>query len=198
MERLRKTAGLLLVAVLLVGCTGDQGPTGPEGPQGPTGATGATGATGPQGPAGPQGPTGNANVTIYEFGSRTFLNNLNLAVPITREKMDSSFVLLYYNPEGEAVTAWYPIPGLGPGGQYDTRFFVFQSGTSPSTYTFGVRLINPSTGSAYGAQVTWRKLRIFVVPATTINYLDSADPAIDLADYEAVIELLGIDEADFQ
>ena len=71
--------GIVVVALVSVGCTGGQGPTGQAGPPGqtgstgqpgpagqtgqpgpvgPAGATGATGATGAQGPQGPQGPQG--------------------------------------------------------------------------------------------------------------------------------------------
>jgi hypothetical protein len=70
--------------------------------------------------------------------------------------MDSSFVLLYYNPATEAATAWYPIPGIGPGASFETRFFVFQSSTAPSGYTFGVRRHNVDTGANHNTSVTFR------------------------------------------
>ena len=59
----------LLLALLVLTCTGDAGPTGPQGPagsqgsQGPSGADGSDGATGPQGPHGPPGADGSDGAT---------------------------------------------------------------------------------------------------------------------------------------
>lgn len=194
MRQSRKVVWSALTTVLLFmgSCSGDRGPVGPEGPQGPAGPGGPTG---PGGPAGPQGPTGNANVALYEFGSRSFTGSTNYVVPgITPEQMDASFVLIYFNPSTEVETAWYQVPGIGPGASYETRYFTFQTSTSPSEYTFGVRTLNVGASTSYGTQVTWRKLRIFVVPATTITMLMEHGPRLDLADYAAVAEALALPE----
>lgn len=54
------TLGLLVLALIVATCKGDDGATGPSGPIGPTGGGGSSGPTGPPGPTGPTGPTGPA------------------------------------------------------------------------------------------------------------------------------------------
>ncbi len=55
----RRMGSLLLVAALAVaGCSGEDGNTGAQGPQGDVGPTGPQGDVGPTGPMGPTGPTG--------------------------------------------------------------------------------------------------------------------------------------------
>jgi hypothetical protein len=54
---------LLVAALLLAACAGEegaQGPPGPEGPAGPEGPEGSAGPEGPEGPPGPEGPAGPA------------------------------------------------------------------------------------------------------------------------------------------
>ena len=175
----------------IAGPAGPQGPGGPAGPVGPAGPQGPEGPQGPAGPQGPQGPGGNANVTLYQFGERTFTGSTDYVVTgLTQAQLDSSFVLLYYNPTMEAETAWYPIPGLGSVGSYVTRFFVYQL---DGNHHFGVRLTNPSDGTAYNTPVTWRKMRIFVVPASAVVNLARTRPDLDLHDYGAVAEALDLD-----
>jgi hypothetical protein len=53
-----KILSVVLVAVLLTACNGDDGEAGVAGPQGAQGPSGAEGPTGPQGPTGDQGPVG--------------------------------------------------------------------------------------------------------------------------------------------
>ncbi len=57
-------AALVIIAVVLAGCTGPQGPEGPAGPPGPQGPAGPPGPEGPAGPPGPQGPPGEPGVTL--------------------------------------------------------------------------------------------------------------------------------------
>src|SRR5690606_26213043 len=80
---------------------GDQGARGAQGQlgeRGPQGAQGPQGARGAQGPQGERGPMGNANVLLYEFGSHTFTNSLDLDLSVSREIVDNSMILVYYNP----------------------------------------------------------------------------------------------------
>ena len=182
---------VLAAAVSLGACSGSDGAEGPMGPAGQDGATGPAGPTGPMGPAGPAGPAGNANVTQYAFGSRTFTTSTNYFVPdLTRAVMDSSMVLVYYNPSNEVETAWYPVPGLGSTAAYETRYLTYQMG---SGYTFNIRLHVPGSTTAYTTAVTWRRLRIFVIPASSIVTLSTAHPDLDMLDYDAVANALGVE-----
>ncbi len=49
---------LLVLSIMLLGCTGSEGPSGAPGPAGPKGETGSPGETGPPGPSGPPGDPG--------------------------------------------------------------------------------------------------------------------------------------------
>ncbi|MDF2192238.1 hypothetical protein [Paraflavitalea sp. CAU 1676] len=155
------------------------------------------GDTGPEGPAGPAGTKGNADVALYNFGQQTFTGSLNLLLSnLSQGKVDSSLILVYYNPSTEAATAWYPIPGSGPASTYETRFFVYQSSTSPvSAYTLGIRTTK-ADGTVYPTQVTWRKVRVIIAPASVVaaggRQIPGAGLPIDVNDYAAVCRYFNI------
>lgn len=148
---------------------------------------GQDGLDGAMGEQGPPGADGNANVIQFEFGEHTFTNSLNLEIPISRETVDSSLILMYYNPSNEAPTAWYQMPGLGPGGAYQTRYFIFQSSAEPSLYTLGIRTLLPDGSAPYGNSVTFRKIRVIFVEASIIF------TGINLQDFNEVAAYLGLD-----
>ena len=162
-----------------------------EGPQGPAGAQGAQGPQGVKGDPGPQGIPGSSNVILYNFPSRTFTTLTSYQLTIDPGKVDSSIVLAYYNPAGEVATAWYPIPGLGNSGFFQTRSFIYQTATSPSVYSLTVRLMNANGTGDYGTQVTWAKTRIFFIQATQL-VIGRKTPAPDVNDYYAVCRYYGI------
>lgn len=114
---------------------------------------------------GDTGPEGNANVTLFNFGSKTFTSTTDYALPISQGKVDSSLVLAYYNPSLEAESSWYSIPGNGSTNAYVVRNLLFHA--NPTTYTYRVFLQNPAGGTFTGS-VTFRKFRIFVIPASTL------------------------------
>lgn len=153
------------------------------------GDTGSAGPAGPAGPTGTQGANGNANITMYQFGSQTFTSLLNLTLQnISKERIDSSLILAYYNPSTEAATSWYPIPGSGSGALYETRYFVSQLTASPSSYTFGIRLLK-ADGTLYTTQVTFTKIKVIVAPASTI-----INGRVNLSDYQAVMNYYNLAE----
>lgn len=162
--------GLVMVIVLTaVSCEGKEGPVGPAGPQGPQGIQGPAGTTGAT------GPMGNANVTLYKYGAMTFTISKNLYIPnVSRETMDNSILLSYYNPSVEVETNWYQMPGFGSSGAYNIRTFWYQSGND---YLFGIRTLTPA-GANYTASVSFRAVRIFLIPAST-TITGTAAPSID-------------------
>ena len=184
-----KTLRLLFLATLttmyLSSCTkeGPAGRTGPTGPAGPTGATGATGAVGPQ------GVSGNANVVLYEYGSKTFTSSVSyLLTNMSKGRIDSSIVLVYTNPSLGSATSWYPVPGGGVNGAYETRDYWYQSTVSPSAYTVAVRTLN-FDGTLETTSKTFTKCRIYVVKASTL-LPGTKKGEIDLNDQDAVYEYL--------
>lgn len=209
-------ATIALVVFTLTGCEkGDTGPAGPQGEQGvrgekgdkgdkgdpgatgPRGATGATGATGPRGATGAtgakgdKGDPGNANVRLYEFGLHTFTGALDLDISVSRQVVDNSMILVYYNPVPEAVTAWFQAPGLGASGNYQTRYFIYQNTASPSVYRLGIRTLTVNGQSSYASPLTFRKIKVIFAEASQIFSLQ-ASGQLDLADYQSVKEALGI------
>jgi hypothetical protein len=163
-------------------CGGNQGPAGPTGPEGPAGAGG---------PVGPAGKDGNANVVLYEYGSRKFIGAVDYRIPnISPSVMDSSMVLAYYNPSYAVPTMWYPVPGFSDAGMYDVRSYL---NWTPPDYTLSVRLQSPS-GGAYTSEVTFTKFRIFVVRASSVVSMSKARPGIELTDYHAVSRYFGIQD----
>lgn len=151
--------------------------------------SGDDGAVGPRGPA---GADGTAYVKVFEFGSVTFTGSTNYSFEEAQSVVDESMVLAYYNPSNEAATAWYPAPGLGSTGAYMVRTFWFQINPSPSTYSFGVRLLTPDGAGGYPNEVTFTKFKIVLAPASEIISLSLS--GFDLNDYTAVKDHFGLED----
>lgn len=179
-----KVSVMMIVAcitLMMTGCKGEEGPPGPEG------------AAGPQGPQGIQGPAGNANVTLYKYGTMTFTGSHQLIIPnVSRATMDNSILLAYYNPSNEAETTWYLMPGFGSQGIYNIRTYWYQNGTN---YLYGIRSMTP-TGASYTLSLTFKGVRIFLIPAsTTINAVAIAEELpFDVKSYQEVVSYYGINK----
>lgn len=136
---------------------------------------------------GDTGPAGNANVIQYNFGSQTFTGVLNLTLSnISQGKIDSSMVLIYYNPSTETSTAWYPVPGLGSGGLYEMRYLIYQGTPSPSSYIISLRANKPDGSGTYASALTFTKIRVFIVPASSVLPGGRQAAPVDYSDYYAV------------
>ena len=127
-----------------------------------------------KGEKGEQGPTGNADVTMFTFENKTFTNTLALEIPISKSRVDSSLVLVYYCPSTEAASSWYPVPGIGSSGTYNTRYNLYQpqTQTQPSKYRLDIRTLNMA-GTAYGYAVTFTKIKVIFAPASSISALSN-------------------------
>ncbi|MDP3890792.1 hypothetical protein, partial [Nocardioides sp.] len=79
--------------------------------------------------------------TVFEFGQRTFTNSTAFTIEIAADIVDRSMIQILYNPDTENATAWYSVPGHGSSALYDTRWFIYQTSTNPSTYTVAVRTL---------------------------------------------------------
>jgi hypothetical protein len=186
-----KQAKFIMLALFLSASFCNCSKEGPQGPAGAQGAQGAQGTPGDKGDTGPQGVPGNANVVLYNFASRTFTTLTSYQIAIGAGKVDSSIVLAYYNPSSEVATAWYPIPGLGNSGFFQSRSFIYQTATSPSMYSLTVRLVNANGTGDYATQVTWTKTRVFFIQATQLMNGRKTPPP-DVSDYYAVCRYYGI------
>ena len=74
----------LVCAIALVGCEGERGP---------------------RGIVGVDGQDGNANVVMFEFGSRTTVGRITYQFAASRGLVDSSLVLAYANPSDMVASA---------------------------------------------------------------------------------------------
>lgn len=175
----------------VTGATGANGATGPRGATGATGSNGPTGATGARGATGAKGDAGNANVLLYEFGVQTFTYELELNISVSREIVDKSMVLVYYNPGNEAQTAWFQSPGLGSSGDYQTRYFIYQLSSSSNIYRLGLRALQPDGTAPYGTPLTFRKIKVIFAEASQI-FSAQASGQLDLSNYESVKQTLGL------
>jgi hypothetical protein len=139
-----------------------------------------------KGDTGPQGPMGNADVKMFTFGPQTFTGTLNLKLPagLAQGYIDSSLVLVYYNPSTEVPTAWYACPGIGTTNAYETRYLLYKSSPSPEEWTLSIRLVKPDGSGAYASAVTFTKIRVVFAPASSIQ--TGRSMPIDLKDYNAV------------
>lgn len=163
----------LVCAIALVGCEGERGP---------------------RGIVGVDGQDGNANVVMFEFGSRTTtLGRITYQFAASRGLVDSSLVLGYANPSDYVASAWIPVPGIGPLDQYMTRSFWHQTSTNPSTYTYTVGILWPDGSGPYTNSVTFTKFKIILAPASSIT-VGTASGKLDLADYRSVRDYFGLSD----
>jgi hypothetical protein len=143
------------------------------------------GAQGPIGPAGTNGTNGNANVKVFFFGpdslspTHYFEGHLHLKA----SAVDSGLVLAYYQ-QGNGF--WYPSPGLGFSGLYQTRFYT--SGRVDSVL-FLMHIMNPDgTAPTYYESLT--KVKVIVAPGSVFG---KKDP-VDYSNYSATMRYFGLKE----
>ena len=161
----------LLAFAGLISCESESGPAGPAGIAGPTGAIG------------PQGVMGNANVNMYTYSQIQVNENTSFDLSgISQAKMDSCFVLAYYNPRS---TDWYPVPGIGPDNLYQVSSYIRKRG---EIYDMAVRLYTLS-GAPYFTKVTWPKFKIYIVSPSVIGGAKGIS-SIDLSTPNALDEYL--------
>jgi hypothetical protein len=164
--RTLRVLAVLLCIIALVGCEGEKGPTGPA------------------------GEDGNANVIIYDYGTRTTTSgDFAYSFEATAGMIDSSLVLAYAKDADTPADLWYPVPGLGPNNWYMIRSFIDQ--TSSALHSYEVRLRTPDGASAYTSEVTFSRFRIVLAPASEIIPL-TAVGTLDVTDYGAVREHFGL------
>jgi hypothetical protein len=183
-----KLHGIIAVLFLLYACKGPEGPQGPQGQQGPQGPQGIEGQVGPIGPQGPQGIPGNSNVVLYEYDSVTFTFSIEYLIPdMTVERMDSSLVIGYFNPVEYDEDVWITLPGIVAIAGAN-NYIVTQYLYSYDENTYSLILTTFSIdGSLDTEQKTWRKFRIFVIPATSVL------PGGRIAEEEVGFNITGID-----
>ncbi len=172
MLRSRLLVAVLLLSAFLFSCSGEDG------------------ATGPAGAKGADGTDGNANVIIFEYGTRTTTTgSIQYTFNATSAFVDSCLVLGYYFPS--TAPNWYPIPGMGPEALYSTR--PWWRASSSTVYSYWVELRSPTGSTLYTTSTTFTKAKIILVPASEIIPLTSRG-LLDLSDYNAVREYLNLPE----
>ncbi len=190
---------LFAILVALFTITGCEGPEGPQGPAGPQGNQGPQGLEGEQGPIGPQGITGNANVVLYEYGPATFSSVVSYLIPdMTVEKMDTTLVVGYFNPNEYDEDVWISLPGVVAINGTNYIIVNYLASYDADTYSMILTTLNVD-GSLNATSKTWRKFRIFVIPASSVipegrmadSSADLSHAGIDISDYQAFCDYFG-------
>jgi hypothetical protein len=197
---------VIFTALLAItSCEGPEGPTGPagsqgeQGPQGLQGLQGEQGIQGEQGPVGPQGMTGNANVVLYEYGPATFTSVVSYLIPdMTVEKMDTTLVVGYFNPDEYDEDVWISLPGIVAINGTNYIIVNYLASFDAESYSMILTTLNVD-GSLNTSSKTWRKFRIFVIPASTVMpagrvadlHAELGNAGIDFNDYESVCDYFG-------
>jgi hypothetical protein len=175
MFRMKLLAVILVLSALLFSCSGKDGATGPAGSAGTNGTNGTD---------------GNANVTVFQFGSKasSASGSFNYSFAATASLVDTSIILGYYMESG--WPNWYIVPGLGPGADYATRSYWRYN---VNTCQYYVQLSTAAGTSDYTTATTFTAFKIFIVPASVITPLTSRG-LLDLSDYNAVTKYLNLPE----
>ena len=140
---------------------------------------------------GKDGKEGNANVTQYNFASRTFTGLTTYQIPnFTQEKLDNSVVLCYYFPT--IIYAWYNVPGIGANVDFISRsFYAINNITN---LNIEVKLLN-SNFTAYTTSTTFDKFKVIIIPnSTVITAKLSNQPDFKNMSYHEVCSYLNIAE----
>lgn len=175
MFRVKIFAVILVLSALLFSCSGKDG------------------ATGPAGKNGTNGQDGNANVIVFEYGTRTTTSGmLSYSFTATQGLVDSSLVLGYY-VNATFPDWWYPVPGLGTSGLFTTRSYWLADTGTPGQFKYWLNLLTPNGSSDYTTSTTFTKFKIILVPASLVIPVTSRG-MLNLSDYNAVSEYLNLSE----
>jgi hypothetical protein len=181
---------IFVAFITITSCEGPEGPQGPAGPAGSAGPQGEQGSPGEQGPIGPQGVAGNANVVLYEYGSTTFTSLVSYLIPdMTVEKMDTTLVVGYFNPSEYDEDVWISLPGIVAINGNNYIIVNYLASYDADNYSMILTTLNVD-GSLNSVSKTWRKFRIFVIPASTVI------PAARIADLQSDLSNADIDFTD--
>jgi hypothetical protein len=149
-----------------------------------------SGKDGATGPAGPAGKDGNANVIVFDFPSQTTATGtVYYDFPATEALVDSSVVLAYFQSP-LVSNSWYPVPGVGPNASFQTRSYWYP--LNAATQRYYLKLVTMA-GDAYTTSTTISRMRIYLVPASTLVTITSRG-LLDVSDFNAVREYFNLPE----
>ncbi|WP_431163864.1 hypothetical protein [Flagellimonas beolgyonensis] len=111
---------IIVMAITLGSCTGDDGETGPQGPQGVAGVDGMDGQDGHD------GANGNANVQAFSVDVSDWAGGkiLPFNIPDNIDKTKYAFLFYLESLNGEYV---FPVPGASLDGSFNTTLFYSQT-----------------------------------------------------------------------
>src|SRR3546814_660650 len=108
-----------------------------------------------------------------------------MTITVDKEIVDNSLILVYYNPANEASSTWYPIPGIGSNGNYQTRYFLYQTSSSPSIYTMAIKVMKPDGSAVYESPLTFKKIKVIFAEASSI-VTGKMNKQVDMQDYNGL------------
>jgi len=169
MFRTRLLAVILMLSALMFSCAGEDGATGP---------------------AGTAGTDGNANVIALEFGTQTTTSGTIIYEFTASQGFVDSCLVLGYFKSSAVLTTWYPIPGVGPDANFQTRSYCQRY--DATTQRYYVKLVTMA-GDPYTTSTTFAVLKLYLVPASVI-IPETSRGLLNLSDYNAVREYLNLPE----
>jgi hypothetical protein len=145
---------------------------------------------GPRGRTGADGKDGNANVITYlftdsakiawNFGQIDLIYDSVFSIPDSIQM--TGMVMVYTKIHNQ--TLWYPVPGIGLDGLYNTRMFT-------QDFRLGIRALNLDGSSHNGVGLPQLSaIKVILVPASTLIQIRKSGYTGDFEDHDTVMELL--------
>lgn len=109
------------------------------------------------------------DVMVFDYDEMIIIGLRELIIPaVSKEKIDNSTILAYYNPSEEVETAWYVMPGISSSGKFNIRTALYQSG---SDVIFVIKTMFPLSIS-FNESVSLRGVKIYIVPNEVNNSIN--------------------------
>ena len=185
-----QTSGVLIFLFLIVSCAGPEGPRGAAGPAGPQGTAGQTG---PAGAAGDPGAPGISNVfasawvtnTWTEFSNKTTHDTIP-APNITETTINEDLVMVFFRTSQTGIVNRLPST-------------LFNPNTNEISFRIDYLVIVGNIYAFHGIPINTLSI-LSPFPNSQMRYIvikggksSRVNIPVDLEDYEAVCEYLGIE-----
>ena len=169
MKDLIRCAALVVLALVVFACEGEDGAVGPQGEQGIQGTSGEQGPQGEEGPQGETGDPGTANVIYSDWVANEFSNNIIStsasftieATNITNETINEGVVLVYARAvEPDLSNRTYQLPMVFGGARQQSYYFSIPNGGQE----IRISVMANEQGESVGDASFFAQFRYVVIP----------------------------------
>ncbi len=191
---------MLVGAIGLVSCSGDDGEQGPKGDQGIQGEQGAQGVQGEQGEQGVPGEDGNANVQAFKIDMTEWVGGtfFPFDMPIAAQERANYGYLFYLEYVAGASTAVHAVPGGSGFASFMAYVDYINDDTSPSGYISFKDFDGVDFDVPAGSYINLIIIAAEINPAGAKNGQENPmdqlkSAGIDTNDYHAVAKYFGLE-----